>query len=253
MESRARTPKRQPVSAVGASRAARPGLRDRLVAGGTEGNERLTVVTGALLIMLLAVLGVTIVAIGRLLWLHLLLGFVLIGPVALKLASTGYRFVRYYTANPLYRHEGPPAPALRALGPVLVGLTAIVFASGVALLLVGPGSSSRDALLLLHKVSFIVWIVVTAAHVLAHLPELVRFNRISRQTRAEISDLRAAIPGFGGAADPPLTEPPAGAGGRWLSVGAAILVGLVLALAFLPQFATWTGVQALLHQHHHLH
>ncbi|MGZ6624610.1 MAG: hypothetical protein ACXVE8_03320, partial [Solirubrobacteraceae bacterium] len=65
----------------------------RLLGGGTEGNERLTVLTGALLIVLLAVLGITIVRIGQLLWLHLFLGLVLIGPVALKLASTGYRFM----------------------------------------------------------------------------------------------------------------------------------------------------------------
>ncbi|MGZ4175234.1 MAG: hypothetical protein ACXVUX_03315, partial [Solirubrobacteraceae bacterium] len=68
-------------------------LRMRLLGGGTEGNERLTVLTGALLIVLLAVLGITIVRIGQLLWLHLFLGLVLIGPVALKLASTGYRFM----------------------------------------------------------------------------------------------------------------------------------------------------------------
>ena len=36
------------------------------------------------------------------------LGVLLIGPVALKLASTGYRFVRYYTSEPRYRRKGPP-------------------------------------------------------------------------------------------------------------------------------------------------
>ena len=59
--------------------------------GGTDGNERLTAIVGALLLVLLAVLGVTIIRIGQLLWLHLFLGLLLIGPVALKLASTGYR------------------------------------------------------------------------------------------------------------------------------------------------------------------
>jgi hypothetical protein len=101
--------------------------------GGTEGNERLTVITGVLLILLLAALGVTIVFIGRLLWWHLFLGLLLIGPVVLKVASTGYRFMRYYTADPPYRRKGPPPSALRTLGPALVGLTAVVFATGVAL------------------------------------------------------------------------------------------------------------------------
>jgi hypothetical protein len=229
---------------------ARPSLRHWLLAGGTEGNERLTVVTGALLIVLLAVLGLTIVFIGQLIWLHLFLGLVLIGPVALKMASTGYRFMRYYTANPPYRHKGPPAPVLRALGPVLAGLTVIVLATGVVLLVVGPGASSRDTLVLAHKASFIVWIVVTAVHVLGHLPELVRFNRISRQTRAEISALRAQIPGFGPAADPPLTERIPGSGGRWVSICAAMVVGVVLAGALIPQFGPWTAAGALHHHHH---
>jgi hypothetical protein len=227
---------------------ARPGRRRRLLAGGTEGNERLTVLTGALLIVLLAALGVTIVRIGQLIWLHLFLGLVLIGPVALKLVSTGYRFLRYYTANPPYRRKGPPAPALRALGPVLVGLTAIVFVTGVVLLAIGPGSSSRDTLVLVHKVSFIVWIVVTVIHVLGHLPEIVRFHQISRSARAEINALRAQIPGFGGPADPPLTDPIPGAGGRWLSICVATVLGLALAGALIPQYGTWTRAAA--HHHH---
>jgi hypothetical protein len=71
------------------------GPTGRLVAGGTEGNERLTTLTGLLLIVLLAMLGLTIVDLRGLLWLHLFLGLLLIGPVSLKMASTGCRFVRY--------------------------------------------------------------------------------------------------------------------------------------------------------------
>ncbi|HEX3979133.1 MAG TPA: hypothetical protein VHW96_22875 [Solirubrobacteraceae bacterium] len=220
------------------------------MAGGIEGNERLTVVTGALLIVLLAAVGVTIVFIGRLLWWHLFLGLALIGPIALKVASTGYRFMRYYTADPTYRRKGPPPPALRALGPALVGLTAIVFASGVALLLIGP--SSRGTLLLVHKVSFICWVVVTAVHIAGHLPELARFNRVSRQTRAELNQLRALVPGFGGAAEPPASGPIAGGAGRWLSIGTAAALGLVLAAILLPDYGAWTGAQGLFHHHHHL-
>ncbi len=224
--------------------------RNELMAGGTEGNERLTVVTGALLIVVLAGVGVTIVFIGRLLWWHLFLGMAVIGPVALKVGSTGYRFARYYTAAPAYRRKGPPPPALRALGPALLGLTAIVLATGVALLLIGP--SSRGTLLLVHKVSFICWVVVTAVHIVGHLPELVRFNWVSRQTRAELNDLRALVPGFGGAAEPPVSRPIPGTGGRWLSVGAAVVLGLALAAILVPDFGAWTSAQPLFH-HHHLH
>ncbi|MGH2894664.1 MAG: hypothetical protein ACRDPM_15585 [Solirubrobacteraceae bacterium] len=222
--------------------------RGGLWAGGTEGNERLTVVTGAVLIVLLAAVGVTIVLIGQLLWWHLFLGLALIGPVALKVASTGYRLMRYYTFDPPYRRKGPPPAALRALGPALVGLTVVVLATGVALLLIGP--SSRGTLLLAHKVSFICWIVVTAIHIAGHLPELMRFDRVPRQTRADFNELRSLVPGFGGAAEPPVSAPIPGGGGRWLSVGAAVVLGLVLAALLIPDFGAWTSGQGVLHHHH---
>lgn len=220
------------------------------MSGGTEGNERLTVVTGAVLVVLLAAVGVTIVFIGQLLWLHLFLGSAVIGPVALKVGSTGYRFMRYYAGDPPYRRKGPPPAALRALGPVLVCLTAVVLATGVALLLIGP--SSRGTLVLVHKVSFICWVVVTGVHIAGHLPELVRFNRVSAQAREDLNRLRSFVPGFGGAAEPPFSGPIAGGTGRWLSVATALAIGLILAVVLIPDFAAWTSAQPLFHHHHHL-
>ena len=55
--------------------------------GGAEGNERLTAMTGAVLLVLLAVEGFTILRLGRLLTLHFFLGMLLLGPVALKAGS----------------------------------------------------------------------------------------------------------------------------------------------------------------------
>ncbi|MGZ4179016.1 MAG: hypothetical protein ACXVUX_22625 [Solirubrobacteraceae bacterium] len=248
MDSQVRNPRSHEHAPPSSHRTARATRRAGLMAGGSEGNERLTSVTGVLLIVLLAVLGVTIAFIGQLLWLHLFLGLALIGPVALKVASTGYRFMRYYTADPPYRDKGPPPPALRALGPALIGLTTIVFATGVALLLIGP--SSRGALLLLHKASFIGWVVVTAVHIAGHLPELARLGRVSRRTRAELNELRSLVPGFGGAAEAPVSGPIPGSGGRWLSLGAALALGLVLAVVLIPDFAAWTSAQGLFHHHH---
>jgi hypothetical protein len=223
--------------------------------GGTEGNERLTVLTGLLLIVLVAVLGITIVRIGQLLWLHLFLGLLLIGPVTLKLASTGYRFVRYYTADPRYRAKGPPAPALRIMAPVIVLLTVTVFASGVVLLFIGPGSSARSMVVLLHKVSFIAWLALTAFHVLGHLPEIVRVLRVSSAARRELIGTRAPTPERPAVPEPARTVRLPGRGGRWLSLSGAAVVGLVLALVLIPDFATWTGAagQVLLHHHHHIH
>src|SRR6202035_2912224 len=81
---------------------------ERLTGGGTRGNERLTAVTGAVLIVLLAVIGMTIISIRPLIWVHLFVGLLLIGPVVLKVGTTGYRFVRYYTRDPSYRRKGAP-------------------------------------------------------------------------------------------------------------------------------------------------
>src|SRR5579872_3166612 len=97
------------------SQSRRPdALVRRLFGGGVDGNERLTAMTGVVLVVMLGALGLTIVRIGQLIWLHLFLGLLLMGPVLLKLASTGYRFLRYYARAAVYRAKGPPMLALRA-------------------------------------------------------------------------------------------------------------------------------------------
>ena len=108
------------------------GYTERLTGGGTSGNERLTAATGVVLLVLLAVIGVTILRLRELLWVHLFVGMLLIGPVLLKMTSTGYRFARYYTSNPAYRRKGPPAAPLRLLAPFVVISTVVVMGSGVA-------------------------------------------------------------------------------------------------------------------------
>jgi hypothetical protein len=253
---RTRPPRQPPVRSTESRRTGRAnGARGRrgLLGGGAEGNERLTVLTGVLLIVLLAALGVTIVRIGQLLWLHLFLGLVLIGPVGLKLASTGYRFARYYTANPRYQVKGPPAPALRIMAPLVVLLTVTVFASGVVLLFIGPGSSARSMVFLIHKASFIAWLALTALHILGHLPEIVRVLRVSPASRRELITARAPSPGGPTVPEPAPTERLPGRGGRWLSLSGAVAIGLILAIVLIPDFATWTGTagQVLFHHHHH--
>lgn len=152
-----------------------------------KGNARLTGSVAAVLLVLLAVEGVTVLRVGSLLTVHVVVGLVLIPPIVLKLASTGYRFTRYYAGSPAYRRKGPPPMALRVLGPLVVLLTVILFATGVALLF--ASASLRSLLLTLHQVSFVLWFVVMTVHVLGHIGETARlaprdlYWRTRRQVR----------------------------------------------------------------------
>jgi hypothetical protein len=133
--------------------------------GGAAGDFRLTTLSGSLLLVLLAVEGATIPFIRPLLSMHVFVGMLLLGPVALKLGSTGYRFVRYYTGAPEYVELGPPAPLLRVgVAPVLVLSTLTLFGTGILLLF----SPHRGGILGLHKASFIVWFAACSVHVLAY-------------------------------------------------------------------------------------
>lgn len=206
------------------------GLRARL-RGGPEGNEQLTAVTGAVLVILLAALGITIVRIGQLTWLHLFLGFLLIGPVLLKMSSTGYRFVLYYIKDPSYRIRGAPETWLRLIAPVVVLTTIGVFVTGVALVFVGP--VHREPLAEIHKLFFIVWIAFTGLHVLGHLPVMP-----------------AALRGFGDWSER-IPGRDDGRLARAIVLAGAVVGGLVLAIVLIPQFATWTAHPALWQHHHH--
>jgi hypothetical protein len=215
----------------------RPRTRGRLAlfGGGTDGNEQLTAVTGVVLIALLAVIGLTILRMRQLISVHLFVGLLLIGPVALKMATTGYRFTRYYTHNPPYRQKGPPEPILRMIAPVIVLTTVLVFISGLLLLFGGP--RSKDSWLALHKVSFIVWVVFTALHVLGHLPGLPESLRATRRDRPSIGR------------DGTLGASP-GEAGRWLALAGVLVAGVVLAIVLIPDFHSWTAAGAFHHDHH---
>lgn len=189
---------------------------ERAALGGTTGNELLTGVTAAVLTILLVAEGVTILFLGGLLTAHMFVGLVLLGPVALKLASTGYRFVRYYAGTRAYREKGPPVLPLRLLAPLLVAATAGVFATGVVLLLLGHRSGF---VLTLHKATFIVWGACFAVHFLAHLPRMVR--AVDRQARRAV----------------------AGSGLRLALLGGSLAAGLALALALLSAITGWNGGQ----------
>ena len=184
---------------------------------GPAANARLTASTAAVLFVLLAAEGVTILRVRALLAPHVFIGMLLVPPVLLKMGSTTWRFARYYLGDPAYRRKGPPLPILRLIGPVVVVLTLAVFATGIALLL-GP-RSWRSQMLLLHKASFIVWLAVMAVHVLAHLADTARLAPRDwlRRSRRQVH----------------------GAGARQWAIAASLALGLILAVLVVPQVGHW--------------
>ena len=131
-------------------------------------NERLTALTGALLFACLVAIAASVLYLPVWLPVHYLVGFLAIPPVAVKLASTGYRFARYYTHDPRYREAGAPSPVLRfVVAPVLVISTVVVFATGIELWLfaVRFGSWWMSA----HTLSAVVFMIAAVAHLLSHL------------------------------------------------------------------------------------
>jgi hypothetical protein len=207
--------------AAGLKSDPRPQALRRLLAGGTAGNSLLTTATGALLLVLLAALGVTIVAVHPLIDEHLFLGMLLIGPLVLKLGSVGYRLTLFYAGNPRYRARGAPEAVMRVLAPLVVLSTLSVFASGVVLLLAGP--SSRGLWNPIHKYSFIVWLAVWWGHVVVHLPDLPKLWTARRSKRER-----------------PWDDHGSGRGGRALALSGALVLGAVLAIVSVPLFAAWS-------------
>jgi hypothetical protein len=197
--------------------------RWRAAAGawGPPGNERLTTSLGLVLLVLLVLETLTTLALHAYLPVHIFLGLLLIPPVALKLASTGWRFLRYYTNSKPYRLAGPPRLLLRLLAPLLVASTLTLFGSGVALIIVGHDGGP---LMRLHALSFAVWGVLIAIHILAYL---------TRVLRAGPADWRINA-----------TPIVAGRGSRRAALVGALLAGVVLALA------TYSAQQAWLNQRH---
>jgi hypothetical protein len=170
---------------------------------GVVANERLTATVAAVLLVLLAVEGATLLDMQRFLSVHAFIGMLLIPVVALKLVTTGWRMLSYYRGADEYVRRGPPHIVLRALvAPVVVVSTVFLFATGVALLAL---DETHGQVVQLHQASFIVWVGAMSIHVLTRLPRLpVAWRRLP------------------------------GRGARLGLVGGTLAAGLVLAVAVLP-------------------
>ncbi len=184
---------------------------------GVEANARLTGTTAALLLVLLFIEGLTILRIGSLLTLHVFVGMLLVPPVLVKMSATMWRFARYYLGAPEYRRKGPPPNLLRALGPVVVVLTVVLFASGIALLL-GPTSWQHD-LLALHKGSFVLWLGAMGLHVLGHFLDTARLAPLDFIARTRRQVRGAAIR-------------------QWL-LALSLVIGVGLGVLVVPYVGAW--------------
>ncbi|HEU0317021.1 MAG TPA: hypothetical protein VFR49_06810, partial [Solirubrobacteraceae bacterium] len=83
---------------------------------------------------------------------------------------------------------------------------------------------TRSTFLPIHKITFFVWLGAVGIHLIGHLPTLGRAVRVD-----------FGAPG----------ARPGGAAGRRLALTAAIVLGLALALAVVPDFPAW------IHYRHH--
>ena len=185
--------------------------------GGPEGNARLTGMTAAVLLVLLAVEGATLLQLHSLITPHVVIGMVLVPFVVVKMSTTGWRMAKYYLGAAPYRERGAPPMLLRLLGPVLVIVTVAVFASGIALLLVPH--SMRHTMFFLHKVTFILWFGAMTVHVLGPVVDPSRLAPADfvARTRRQVR----------------------GAGPRIWTLAATLVVGILLAAVMAPTIGPW--------------
>ena len=178
-----------------------------------DGNERLTATNGLVLIVLSAAEILTLLlGLGSTLSWHVAIGLALIPPVALKLGSTGWRFMRYYTRNADYRAKGAPQIVMRMLAPLFVLFTVVLFGSGVAMGFLHGGALQWARRL--HGPASVGWMILLGLHVLVYLRRALN-ESFTRDV------------------------------GVRLVVAAALAAGLVVGLATIPDQHPW------LHAHHH--
>ena len=180
---------------------------------GVEGNRRLTALTGAVQLVALTAVALSGLVFGTAPWLHYFLGFAALPLTALKLASTGWRFLHYYAVrSAAYRTAGPPAPLPRLLAPLLVGSTVVAFFTGVLLFFHGQ---RRGFGATLHTDSAVVFVVAALVHVAVHLRSTMQAST------ADLSGVAPTVPGA-----------------RWRQglVAGAGVAGLVVAVALVAGY-----------------
>lgn len=185
------------------------------------GNARLTAAVGLLVLAPVAVeVATVLLGVHTFMSVHVFVGLALLPAVLLKLASTGWRFVRYYTRSRPYVAEGPPQITMRVLAPLFVVATLILFGSGVAMGVL-HGHSLQIARRL-HGPASVIWLGLLGLHVLAYL-------------RRALSTVQDALPAR--------RKPVRGTVARVCALGAAVIGGLVIGVATVPAQHRWVDLR----------
>lgn len=191
-----------------------------------DGNERLTAAAGMLLLLpVLVEIATVLLGVHTFMSWHVFVGLALIPVVVLKLATTGWRFVRYYTRNRAYVVAGPPQTVMRLLAPLFVVATGVLFGSGVAMGFLH--GHSLEIARRLHGPASVIWLVLLGVHVLVYL------GRAVKDTADDVLPAeRPSVPGKSA---------------RLYVLATAVVCGLVLGAAFIPAQHRWVDIR---HDHH---
>jgi hypothetical protein len=182
----------------------------------------LTAAVGVLVLAPVVVeVGTILLGVHTFMSLHVFVGLALIPAVLLKLLSTGWRFIRYYTRSREYVALGPPQIAMRMLAPLFVAATIALFGSGVAMGLL-HGHSLQDARRIHGPVS-VIWLALLGLHVLVYL------GRALRRAAADVQ--------------PTTRRHARGAAARAGTLAAALICGLVLGGATVPAQHRWINLR----------
>jgi hypothetical protein len=188
------------------------------------GNERLTAMTGSVLLVLFAAECLTLLELGNLLTLHVFLGMALLGPVGLKIGSTLWRFTRYYTGSAPYVRKGPPAPLQRVTGPFVIVTTVAVLGTGIMLIVEGNGPGGWSWISL-HRLSFLAWAAVMVIHLASYVPKLPGILSGQAYHARHLLAARAT---------------------RWLLLCGSLAAGLAIAFATYHLSGDWGGSGSLI-------
>ncbi|HTK07316.1 MAG TPA: hypothetical protein VL485_09110 [Ktedonobacteraceae bacterium] len=185
------------------------------------GNERIIALAGSVLLVLILAEIVIAAKMHVLMPVHIFVGVLLTFPLLVKIGSTGYRFLRYYTGSPAFVQKGPPRLEMRLLAPLLLIASLGLVGSGILLALLGPTHALSVWVLRLHALSVICWLPLLAVHVGAYIWRVPRLISADWQKRS-----RRLVPGWGW---------------RYGINSVALLAGAGAAALFLPHAASWVA------------